>query len=153
MGKKPIINLSFLMLVLSIQFGCKREHEGFDGGGPITRHLIGRWQLEKVITPSGTRTGAQIGYSEVVEIGNDQVDDYEKTFKDESLTTTYTRVRSPAPVANSKDMTMTIFYFGGQERFYKIREDPNKTTLEASAYLTKIGGTQDSIRYHYYRIN
>jgi hypothetical protein len=144
--------LRLIVIVLPLVIGCKREHEGFDGGGPITRHLMGRWQLEKVVAPSGTRTGAQIGYSEIVEIGNDQVDDYEKTFKDGSPSATYTRVRSPAPIANAKDMTMTIFYFGGQKRFYKVREDPSKTTLEASAYLTQIGSAQDSIRYHYYRI-
>jgi hypothetical protein len=152
MRNKLIINLSFLMLILFTQLSCKREHEGFDAGGPITRHLLGRWQLEKVVGPSGTRIGAQIGYSEIVEIGNDQVDDYEKTFKDGSLTVTHTRVRSPAPVANAKDMTMTMFYFGGQKRFYKVRQDPSKTTLEASAYLNEISSVQDSIRYHYYRI-
>jgi hypothetical protein len=144
--------ISLIIAVLPLVIGCKREHEGFDAGGPITRYLIGRWQLEKVVAPSGIRTGAQIGYSEIVEIGNDQVDDYEKTFRDGALTANYTWVRLPAPVANSKDKTMTISYSGGQKRFYKIREDASKTTLEASAYLVQVGGVQDSIRYHYYRI-
>lgn len=141
-----------IVVVLPLMIGCKREHEGFDGGGPITRYLIGRWQLEKVVTPSSTRTGAQIGYSETFESGNDQVDDYDKIFRNESLVSTYTWIRSPAPVSNAKDLSMIVSYQGGAKRYFKVRQDPVKTTLEASGYVSQIGSTEDSVRYYYYKI-
>ncbi|RZK97159.1 MAG: hypothetical protein EOO89_33415, partial [Pedobacter sp.] len=115
---KNIIGLFVVMIPLTIS--CKKENPGFDAGGPVTSYLIGSWQLEKVVAPSGTKTGSQIKYCEIVEIGNDQVEDYEKTFRDGSLMATYTRLRTPPPVSNSKDLTMTIFYFGGKKRYYKV---------------------------------
>lgn len=147
---KNIIGLFAIMIPLTIS--CKKENPGFDPGGPVTGYLMGSWQLEKVVSPSGTKTGTQIKYSEIVEIGNDNVEDFEKTFRNGSLVVTYTRLRTPPPISNAKDLTMTIFYFGGKKRYYKVRQDPSKTTLEASDYLTEIGSPQDTVRYFYSRI-
>jgi hypothetical protein len=140
---------SLVILTLILPFSCKRGNDGFDAGGPIARYLHGRWQLEKVVTPSGTKTGAQIGYSEIIETGNNQVEDYDKIFRNGSLITTYVWSRSPAPIAQASDMTVTVTYDNGVKRFFKIKQEPGKTTLETSGYLSQIGTAQDSVRYHY----
>jgi hypothetical protein len=144
-------NAVSLLLVLTLCLSCKRTDDGFDAGGPISRYLLGRWQLEKVITPSGTKTGPQIGYAEIYEHGNDNVDNYDKVFRDGSLVATYTWLRPPATVSKAQDMTVIVSYWGsaGAKRYFKIRRDPVKTTLEATAYVTELGSAQDSVRYFY----
>ncbi|GAB3908916.1 hypothetical protein GCM10028803_45530 [Larkinella knui] len=139
----------FIVLSFLLPSGCKRENEGFDPGGPITRYLQGRWQLEKIVAPSGTKTGSQIGYTEIIESGNNQVEDYDKIFRNGSLINTYVWSRSAAPILNASDMTVTLTYDNGVKRFFKIKQQPGKTTLETSGYLSQIGAAQDSVKYHY----
>lgn len=142
-----------LILLVTMLLGCFQDlREGFDAGGPITRHTIGRWKLVKVVAPSGTRSGTQIGFDEVLECGNDQEQDYDRVYRNDSLIATYNWLRSPAPIADAQKMTMIISYRSGVKRFFKIWEEPDKTRLEASAYLTQIGSAQDTVRYHYERI-
>jgi hypothetical protein len=137
------------LLLLALCLGCKKTDDGFDASGPITQYLIGRWQLEKVVTPTSTKTGAQIGYTEVLEHGNDNVENYDKVFHNESLVASYTWLRSPTAVAKARDMTVLVYYWGGSQRYFKIRRDPVKTTLEATAYVEAVGSVQDSVRYFY----
>jgi hypothetical protein len=146
-------NLKLFVGIGLLLLGCKKENEGFDAGGPITRYLTGRWQLEKVVSPSGTKTGSQIGYEEIFQHGNDNVENYDKVFRNGSLASTYTWLRSPSPVSNAQDMTMIISYWeGSKKQYFKIRQDATKSALEASGYIDQIGSSQDTVRYHYVRI-
>ena len=143
--KKTLLFASFLLLGCG---GCFRDN-GFDAGGPITRHMMGRWQLEKVVAPSGTKVGAQIGYTEILENENDGDGDYIKIYRNDSLVSFHSERRNPPPIAKARDMTAIITYDTGLKRYFKIRQDPTRSTLETSAFVSEIGSAQDSVRYHY----
>jgi hypothetical protein len=81
--------VSLITLTFLLPLSCKKQNESFDAGGPVTRYLHGRWQLEKIVAPSGTKSGPQIGYTEIIESSNNQVEDYDKVFRNGSLITTY----------------------------------------------------------------
>ena len=149
---KRVVVLIVLTILLPIS--CIRDlAEGFDEGGPIVRYLGGRWQLKKVVTPSGEKTGTQIGYREILERRSNDIQNYDKIFRDDSLVATYVWLRTPAPTANARDMTVIVNYDDGTKRFYKIFRgpDPKDDRLEATGYLTQIGSAQDTVRYHYVR--
>lgn len=140
----------FIVLILSTT-SCIKEREGFDGGGPISRHLSGTWQLEKVVTPSGAKVGSQIGYTEIIETGNDGRANFDKVFKNDSLIATYGWLRSPFS-SSSSDMTVTVSYDNWTTRHFKIRLGPDRITIETSGYVSEIGSVEDSVRYHYVRV-
>ena len=137
----------FLIFIGFVLVSCFGPPEGYDASGPITQYLHGRWKLEKVVTPSGTKTGSQIGYIEIIETGNDGEGNYDKVFRNDSLIATYEWLRRP--IANSSDMTVQVSYVGWVTRYFKIRRGPDRTTLETSGYVSEIGSAEDSIRYHY----
>ncbi|MBD2705749.1 hypothetical protein IC229_34405 [Spirosoma sp. BT702] len=134
----------FLLLVAT---GCKKNI-GFDAGGPITQYLIGKWSLEKVVSPTGTKLGSQIGYTEVVEIGN-QNGNYDKVFRNDTLLFTDRWLNTPAPEANAKTMTITVFYFSHGKRLFKHTGAGEHRMIEASAYLPMNNAQPDTIRYFY----
>lgn len=142
----------FMFPTVLLLSGCFRDSpEGFDPGGPISRYTVGRWKLVKIVTPSGEKDGSKLAYSEILERGNDQVHDYDKVFRNDSLVTTYLWLRTPAPVSNTSDMTIIVNYDNGMKRFFKFKEGPTLKTekLETSGYVPEIGSKQDTIRYHY----
>lgn len=141
----------FSIFVAVLLASCIGPQEGFDAGGPISRYLLGRWQLEKVVAPSGTKMGTQIGYTEIIETGNDRSRDYDKVFRNDSLIATYEWLRTPYSASTSK-MTVTLSYTGWVTRHIKIRRGPDRTTLETSGYVSEIGSAEDSVRYHYVRV-
>ncbi|MGM9508977.1 hypothetical protein ACS5NO_14675 [Larkinella sp. GY13] len=146
--RHPFGTVALLLLLLWLPSGCKKDN-GFDAEGPISQYLFGRWELERVVSPSGTKVGSQIGYSEVVEIGNDGSDNYDKLFRNDSLLFTDTWLRSPAPVARSKNMTITVFYFYNRKRFFKLSGKGENRTMEASAYLPVVDTKPDTVKYFY----
>lgn len=142
------------LISLAIPFfaGCERQ-KGFDAAGPIASYLAGKWKLEKIVSPTQTKAGNQIGYSETLESGNDQEDDYDRIFRDGKLDTTYIWSRNPGTDSDAKKMTVLVNYEGGIKRFYKIyRELGKATTIEASAYLSEVGGTADTVKYYYVQL-
>ncbi|GAB3893290.1 hypothetical protein GCM10028803_07260 [Larkinella knui] len=146
--KKFFGTIAPLLPLLFLAIGCKKDN-GFDAGGPVTSYLLGKWQLEKIVSPSGTKVGPQIGYSEMVEIGNDGSGDYEKLFRNGSLLFTDSWLRSPAPVASSKNLTITVFYFNHGKRFFKLTGKGDTRTMEASDYIPEAGARPDTVRYFY----
>lgn len=141
----------FLIFVAFVLASCIGPQEGFDASGPISQYLMGRWQLKKVVTPSGTKMGSQIGYTEIIESGNDGNGNYDKVFRNDSLIATYEWLRNPYSASTSK-MTVTVSYDNWTTRYFKIRRGPDRVTLETSGYVSKIGSAEDSVRYHYVRI-
>lgn len=141
-------SLKIILVCLGFLSACQKSNSSVDASGPIALRVHGSWKLEKIITPSQTKTGAQIGYEETIQSGNDQVQDYDRVFRDGKLLTTYIWSRE-APIVNASDMTVTITYNEGVKRFFKIREDATRRTLEASGYLPELGTAQDSIKYFY----
>lgn len=134
---------------MTIFLGCERQ-KGFDAAGPISSHLVGKWKLEKVVSSTQTKVGEQIGYSETLECGNNQENDYDRIFRDNILDTTYVWSRIPGTDSDAKKMTVLVNYRGGIKRFYKIyRELGKATTLEASAYLPELEGSADTLKYYY----
>lgn len=130
---------------------CNKPSPGFDAGGPITRYLMGKWILEKVVSPSGTKTGDQIGYTEILLCrGEENVGDADKVFRNDTLVVNKIWSRDPWPVADAKKMTVIVTYTDGMKRFYKIYQELGKNpVLEASGYLPEIGTAQDSVKYYY----
>ncbi len=142
--KKIILIFGIIFL---ITWSCE-EDNGFTSGGPISGYLMGKWKLTKIVSPKNMKADTQIGYSEVIEIGNDRIYDFENVFKDSILVQTYTRDRGRNADMSTKNMTILMRYSGNKERFYKINF-LSIPTLEASAYLEKVGSTQDTVKYYY----
>jgi hypothetical protein len=140
--------ISLGCLFVLVASACEKDNGTMDAGGPITRYIHGNWQLVKLVTPSQTKVGTQIGYLETMVSGNDQVKDYDHIFHDGQLVASYTWSRG-APVVNASEMTVIMSYDEGVKRFFKIRQEPGQTTLEASGYLTELGTPQDSVKYFY----
>ncbi|GGH42587.1 hypothetical protein GCM10007423_39310 [Dyadobacter endophyticus] len=141
-----------ILLVIPLFISCERQ-KGFDAAGPISSYLSGKWQLEKIVSPTQTKIGEQIGYAEILESGNDQEDDYDRIFKDGKLDTTYIWSRNPGTDSDAKKMTVLVNYEGGIKRFYKIYRQLGKpTTLEASSYLSEVGGAADTVKYYYVQL-
>lgn len=134
--------------------GCDKPRPGFDAGGPIAQHLKGNWKLDKTVSPSGTKTGIQIGYSEILESSNEGDGDFDKVYRNDTLVNTYFWSRDPWPVADADKMTVLVTYRGGLKRFFRIfRELGKDDVLVTSAYLSEIGSVQDSVKYYYSRKN
>ncbi|HEV7348468.1 hypothetical protein [Telluribacter sp.] len=146
---KPIIKLAFLSLLLCL--GCEKDSL-MDAGGPISRYLRGHWELEKIVTPTRTLTGSQIGYREIVETGNDGTKDYDKVYRNDTLIATYDWTRVPGPTGSAAKMEITINYWPDIKRFHKIMMEPGLVRLETSGYVPEIGGAQDTVRYFYRRL-
>ncbi|MCE7072066.1 hypothetical protein LZG74_17245 [Dyadobacter sp. CY327] len=146
--KKLLVPFVILASLILLAGRCGR-HDGWTAGGPITMFLLGTWQLEKIVTPSRTLLGSQIGFSEkLVIISNDG--HIENTFRDDTLTGTEVWRINPAPIAKTKDMTVSISYRYGLKRFYKLhRTTSQPTILEASAYLPELGAAADTVKYFY----
>ncbi|HLL93471.1 MAG TPA: hypothetical protein VK404_00745 [Spirosoma sp.] len=138
-------------LLVLLALGSCKKNDSMTPGGPVTMYLIGRWKLDKIVTPTQEKLADRLGYTEILEVGNDQIEDYEKIFRDEKLISTYERSRITHPVASAKNMTATITYRNGLKRFYKITNTAKlgEFRLETSAYLPEIGTPQDSIKYYY----
>lgn len=136
-------------LLLPISWSC--EDNGFTSSGPVSMYLMGKWKLTKIVSPKSVKIDNQIGYIETIEIGNDNINDFEKVYKDTVLVQTYTRDRSRNPDMSAKSMTILMRYSNNTERFYKILNwnVEGKQSLEASAYLKQVGSVQDTVKYYY----
>jgi hypothetical protein len=150
MSKQKNQGLMLFIVLILVVSGCERDN-GFDAGGPITRHLKGRWKLDRIVTPSQTKIASQIGYTEIIESGNNSVEDYDKVFRDDLLVATHIWTRNPAPITNAKNMTITLNYFDRSKRFITIT-GADLSTYQASAYLPEIGSKQDTVKYYYSRL-
>lgn len=144
--KRIILIFGFL---LPISWSC--EDNGFTSSGPISIYLGGKWKLTKIISPKSVRIDTQIGYTEILEIGNDNSNDFEKIYINDKLLQNYVWDRSRNSDMNAKNMTVLMRYSNGTERFYKILDsnDAGKISLEASAYLKQVGSVQDTVKYYY----
>jgi hypothetical protein len=136
-------------LFLPISWSC--EDNGFIAGGPVSGQLSGKWKLTKIVSPKRVKIDSQIGYTETIEIGNDNVNDFEKIYKDDKLLKTYYWDRSRHSDESAKNITVLMRYSGNKERFYKILNwnVAGKQSLEASDYLDQVGSVQDTVTYYY----
>ena len=136
-------------LLLPISWSC--EDNGFTSSGPVSMYLMGKWKLTKIVSPKSVKIDNQIGYIETIEIGNDNINDFEKIYKDTILVQTYIRDRSRNQDMSAKSMTILMRYSNNTERFYKILNwnVEGKQSLEASAYLKQVGSVQDTVKYYY----
>ena len=136
-------------LLLPISWSC--EDNGFTSSGPISGYLSGKWLLTKIVTPKTVKIDNQIGYVEILEIGNDNYYDREKVYIDGKLMQTSTWDRSRNADMSAKNMTVLMRYSDNTERFYKILNwnVEGKQSLEASAYLKQVGSVQDTVKYYY----
>ncbi|SEI70030.1 hypothetical protein SAMN04487995_1774 [Dyadobacter koreensis] len=133
---------------------CNKPSPGFDTGGPITQYLLGSWKLDKVVSPSKTKIGNQIGYTNTFESSNEGNGNFDRVYRNDTLIDTYFWSRDPWPIADATKMTVLVTYRGGLKRFFKIyRELGKDDVLETSAYLSEIGSAQDSVKYYYSRKN
>jgi hypothetical protein len=146
---KTAVKLCFTVICLLLISGRCQRDDGWTPGGPLTMFLLGTWELEKVVTPTKTLTGNQIGFSErlVIKYSEDHI---ENTFRNDTLIGTEVWRINPSPIAKTKDMTVLVTYRYGLKRFYKLHETVSQPTiLEASAYLPELGGEADTVKYFY----
>jgi hypothetical protein len=74
-AKKLNLGLRYLFVHDPISWGC--EDNGFTSSGPISGYLMGKWKLTKIVSPKSVKIDNQIGYIETIEIGNDNINDFE----------------------------------------------------------------------------
>ncbi|WP_244822809.1 hypothetical protein [Dyadobacter pollutisoli] len=141
------------MIILSLLLTAGRcdPPEGWDAGGPIEMYLHGMWKLIKVVTPTDTLIGSQIGYNEILNNTYKDGIGYDSTFRNDTVFAVHIRLKNPLPVSKTKDMTILMYYRGGLQRFHKIIRTNYITTLETSDYLKEVGTDADSVKYIYGR--
>ncbi|MCF2518964.1 hypothetical protein [Dyadobacter sp. CY351] len=146
---KTATKLCFTLICLSLLAGRCQRDDGLTAGGPITMFLLGTWKLDKIVTPTKTLVGSQMGFTEkLLIVYNDG--HFESTFRNDTLTGTEVWRINPAPIAKTKDMTVSITYRYGLKRLYKIiKQTGQPTLLEASAYLPELGGDADTVKFFY----
>jgi len=132
---------------------CERDN-GMIAGVPIAVDLIGTWNLEKVVTPTLSLSGAQIGYKEVLKSGHEIDDEVERVYRNDTLFAKHIWTRVPGTVSKTKTMTVQVTYRGtGLKRLYKIKNQTGQPTiLEASAYLPELGGAADTVKFFYKQV-
>lgn len=146
---KTTVKLCFTVICLLLIAGRCQRDDGWAPGGPITMYLLGTWELEKVVTPTKTLVGSQIGFSEklIIKYSEDHI---ENTFRNDTLIGTEVWRINPAPIAKTKDMTVSVTYRYGLKRLYKMHRTVSQPTIiEASAYLPELGGEADTVKYFY----
>ncbi|SKB44874.1 hypothetical protein [Dyadobacter psychrophilus] len=144
----------FVVIVFVVAFtgSCDRKDDLF-AVGPLAIHLGGTWILEKIVTPTRTLTGAQIGYREKRVDQHEGDDDVERIYRNDTLFAKYIWARNPAPISNKKNKTVLMSYRGGLKRFFKITKQSGKPSiLEASDYLPEIGTARDSVKFFYTQV-
>ncbi|MCF2487897.1 hypothetical protein [Dyadobacter sp. CY347] len=144
--------IKFLMIsILTILTanGCKRGDDLF-AGGPLSTHLNGTWNLEKILTPTRTLTGSQIGYNEKLVQVHEGDDDVDKVYRNDTLYAKHIWARTPGVITNDKKKTVLMSYRAGLKRFFKIAKQSGKpSTLTASDYLKEVGTAGDTVTFFY----
>ena len=142
-----------LLCAFLLGASCERDN-GMIAGVPIEVDLMGTWNLEKIITPTGSYSGSQIGFKEVLVSGHEVDDEVERVYRNDTLFAKHIWTRVPGTTSKAKDMTVMVTYRGsGLKRFFKIRRKLGEpTTLEASAYLPELGGAADTVKFFYKQV-
>ena len=146
---KHLEKLSVIFFVFILTGGCERKDDLF-AGGPLSTHLGGTWILDKIVTPTRTLTGAQIGFAETMVSKNEADGDVERIIRNDTPYAKHIWARNPAPISSDKHKIVLMSYRGGLKRFYKITKQsgmPDK--LEASDYLPEIGSNADTVTFFY----
>lgn len=144
----------FVVIVFVFLFncGCDRTDDLF-AVGPLSAHLVGTWILDRIVTPTRTLTGAQMGLSEKMVHQNEDGDDVERIIRNDTLYAKHICARNPAPISSDKHKTVLMSYRGGLKRFYKITKQSGKPDrLEASDYLPAIGTAADTVKFFYKQV-
>ena len=145
MKKQIAIILLFLATI-----SCEETDNGFTSAGPVSMYLIGKWELKKIENIKTSKIINQFGYVEILENGNDNIDDYNKIYRDGILINKYIRARSRGTEMSAKNMTVLDRYRDNTERFYRIiNGNSQNISLEASGYVEQVGSTADTLKYYY----
>ena len=144
MKKQITIILLFLATI-----SCEKDN-GFTAAGPVGMYLVGKWELKKIENTKTSKIINQFGYVEILENGNDNIDDYNKIYRDGILINKYIRARSRGTEMSAKNMTVLDRYRDNKERFYRIiNGNSQNISLEASGYVEQVGSTADTLKYYY----
>ena len=144
MKKQITIILLFLATI-----SCEKDN-GFTAAGPVGMYLVGKWELKKIENTKTLKIINQFGYVEILENGNDNIDDYNKIYRDGILINKYIRARSRGTEMSAKNMTVLDRYRDNKERFYRIiNGNSQNISLEASGYVEQVGSTADTLKYYY----
>ncbi len=137
------------ILILAIM-SCEKDDNGFtDAGEPVSVYLVGKWELRKIENTKTSKIVTQFGYTEILEVGNDNINDFNKIYRNSLLIDTYIRVRSGTEMS-AKNMTVLDRFVGQKERFYRILNGNSQNiSLEASGYVNKVGASEDTLKYYY----
>lgn len=129
---------------------CEKDDNGFtDAGEPVSVYLVGKWELRKIENTKTSKIVTQFGYTEILEVGNDNINDFNKIYRNSLLIDTYIRVRSGTEMS-AKNMTVLDRFVGQKERFYRILNGNSQNiSLEASGYVNKVGASADTLKYYY----
>ena len=141
--------IAIILLFLSTM-SCEKDN-GFTAAGPVGMYLVGKWELKKIENTKTLKVNNQLNYSEILEVGNDNIEDFHKVFLDGKLTNKYIVDRSRSSEASAKNMTILEKFRDNKVRFFKIinKNDASGTILEASGYLEEIGTIADTLKYYY----
>ena len=139
-----------IILLFLATMSCEKDN-GFTAAGPVGMYLVGKWELKKIENTKTLKVNNQLNYSEILEVGNDNIEDFHKVFLDGKLTNKYIVDRSRSSEASAKNMTILEKFRDNKVRFFKIinKNDASGTILEASGYLEEIGTIADTLKYYY----
>lgn len=147
--KRSLRYLLLLVIPSAISLICCEPKKDFIYGRPGEGMLRGTWILEKVVTPSKTMVGMQIGF-ETLKFENINGSKTDQTYRNDLLVESHIWAKTPGPVVDGPEKTIIRSYSDGLKRFHKITVDVGKPTiLEVSQYLKEFGSAADTITYYY----
>jgi hypothetical protein len=145
-------NYILLIFLLWIIAGCEKSEidNGMTSIGPVDVYLVGKWKLEKIENTKASKITTQFGYTEILEVGNNNIDDFNKIYRNGILVNSYFRERSRGVQMSSKNMTVLDKFRDDKVRFYRIvNANTGNISIEASAYLKEVGTASDTLKYYY----
>jgi len=145
--------LFVISVILLLITGSCKHHDDIFAGKPLSTYLGGKWILEKIVTPTRTLTGEQIGFAEIREVQHELDGTVDRIFRNDTLYAQYFWATNPGTITNDKKKTVLMSYRGGLKRFFKLsKQDGKPMAMEASDYLPEIGTARDSVKFFYSQV-
>jgi hypothetical protein len=140
-----LYTLGFLTFLLTN--GCKKEP---NPSLPLAAYLGGRYELEKIITPSRTIMPKTAGYQEDMSLSNDSQGQYITYYRNDTLH--FEAAIGPKPIESDQKEKSLIYKVGssGYLKIYLLFNAFNVVeSISTSAIMTTYSVQADTVRSYY----
>lgn len=116
---------------------------------PMSSELMGQWEWTRTETPSRTVTPQTAGYTQTLEYGNDQTNNYLAIYRNDTLSMRLGLVRGSTQ-ENTREFSVLEKYASLYPKSYLIRNSthPNRE-IYTSELMENYSAKADTVRHYY----